>query len=148
VAFNPDGKLLATADSDGTARIWDVPAGSQAGLAIETAGVVRDVAFSPDGMLLATADFDGTARLWDVATHVQVGPALPAAVSGAEAGAVAFSPAGGLLATSDISGPLRLWTIPVLRDLLPQDCAIAGRPLSRQQWSSYGAPVAYLTVCG
>ena len=62
MAFSPDGKLLATADADGTVRLWN-PASGQAPLASYTGnGAVNGVAFSPDGKLLATADADGTVR--------------------------------------------------------------------------------------
>ena len=68
VSVQPDGRLLATASEDGTARLWDVATGSSNEPRLRGhKGAVRGCAFSPDGRLLATASDDATARLWDVA---------------------------------------------------------------------------------
>jgi WD40 repeat protein len=65
VAFSsPDGRLLATASEDKTARLWDVATGKEITTLSGHTAEVRDVAFSPDGRRLATASYDGTARLW------------------------------------------------------------------------------------
>ena len=68
VAFSPDGRLLATASLDGTARLWDPATGEHRRTLTGHTGWVHGVAFSPDGRLLATASDDGTARLWDPAS--------------------------------------------------------------------------------
>src|SRR6185437_12091955 len=102
VAFSPDGRLLATASSDGTARLWDPATGEHRRT---LTGEVSGVAFSPDGRLLATAS-DQTARLWDPATgeHRRTLTGHDGAVAG-----VAFSPDGRLLATASLVGTARLW---------------------------------------
>ena len=106
VAFSPDGRLLATAGNDFTARLWDPATGELLRTLTGHDTAVWEVAFSPDGRLLATADHDGTARLWDPATgellRTLTGHTQPV-------GDVAFSPNGRLLATAGWDGTARLW---------------------------------------
>jgi WD40 repeat protein len=75
VAFSPNGRLLAGAFADHTARIWDVHAGTEL-FSLGHDHEVHCVAFSPDGHVLATGDgrskhLDGrgvgTIHLWRIA---------------------------------------------------------------------------------
>ena len=68
VAFSPDGKFLATASQDNTARVWEVASGACVATLEGHSHRVTGVAFSPvDGKFLATASDDKTARVWEVA---------------------------------------------------------------------------------
>src|SRR5882724_3700172 len=68
-AFSPDGRLLASASSDKTIRLWNASTGKQEAIFDSHTDRVNSVRFSPDGKCLASASADGTVLLWDVATR-------------------------------------------------------------------------------
>ncbi len=65
-AFSPNGLIVATAEFNGTLRLWEVSSGHQ--LTSRTAHNVflTAVTFSMDGLHLATASGDNTARIWRI----------------------------------------------------------------------------------
>jgi WD40 repeat protein len=122
VAFCPQGRRLATACQDGTARLWDVATGSPLSRPLRHGGPVQAVAFQPKGNLLATAGDDGTIRRWDALTGEPLGEPIRC---GAPIAALGFSPDGTRLAIA--SGP----NVPVLWDVasgtpLPEPAAGQG----------------------
>ncbi len=71
-AYSSDGRLLATAGADGTAKIWDAQTGQERmSLRGHTSDVI-DVAFSPNEQKLVTAGRDGTVRVWDLTNGQEI----------------------------------------------------------------------------
>jgi WD40 repeat protein/transcriptional regulator with XRE-family HTH domain len=136
VAFSRDGTLLATADADGTVRLWDPATGHPVGAPLHASARwgVHGVAFSPTGNLLATADGDGTVRLWNPTTGRLVGKPMHASGrTTARYGvrAVAFSRDGTLLASAGADGTVRLWN--------PATGRPVGAPIhASARWGVYG----------
>ena len=71
VTFSPDGKYVASASADGTARVWEAATGEEVSRMTHDE-LVSSVAFSPDGKYVASASADGTARVWEAATGEEV----------------------------------------------------------------------------
>jgi len=65
VQFSPDGKLLATSSSDGSARLWTHD--GRILRKVENGNMVFRVRFNAAGDRFATAVYDGVARVWDTA---------------------------------------------------------------------------------
>lgn len=66
VAWSSDGRRVATASGDGTARVWDLGASNPSAAPVVLKGhedTVTAIAWSSDGRV-ATASEDGTARVW------------------------------------------------------------------------------------
>jgi len=76
LAFNPDGKTVATVSDDSTVRLWDATTGKEKGTFRGHDGPVNCVSFSPDGRFLATGGRDGTVITWNPYTGKVVKPVL------------------------------------------------------------------------
>ncbi len=70
--FSPDGKLLVTASTDGTARIWNAATCKQMAV-INRHAPVLCARFSIDGSLLVVGGEDGQAVVYDTRTWKPVG---------------------------------------------------------------------------
>ncbi len=106
VAWNREGKLLATASHDKTARVWDATSGKELQALKEHSDAVTRVCFSPDSKSVYTASLDRNARRFGV----QDGKVVRTFSGHAEAiYALALSPDGKRLVSSGIEPRLRWW---------------------------------------
>jgi WD40 repeat protein/energy-coupling factor transporter ATP-binding protein EcfA2 len=115
VSFSPDGKRVATASFDKTAKIWDAATGKELMTLSGHEGWVWSVTFSPDGTRLATASIDKTVKIWDAATGKELmtlrgheGPVWT----------VAFSPDGKRLATGSDDKTAKIWDAQTGKELI------------------------------
>jgi WD40 repeat protein len=145
VGFTSDGRYLGVGRSDGSTELWSTETwhrapGDLAGHNPE----VLSLASSPDGGTLATGGTDGTIRLFDVETRKPLGAplrAVPNRVIDAQ-----FTPEGAYLFAITDAGVAYRW------DVRPSSwaqhaCAVAGRRLTREEWSDVLPERDYNPAC-
>jgi WD40 repeat protein/tetratricopeptide (TPR) repeat protein len=108
VSFSADGRLVVTASTDGTARVWDAATGTQVGGVLQHAGSTVVASFTPDGQRVFTLSTDGAVRIWELGLAGEAYRAVkhPAAVQTA-----AFSPDGRWAVTASVDGTAHVWDL-------------------------------------
>jgi WD40 repeat protein len=66
LAFDPEGKTLASGCEDGTIKLWDEASGKELATLKGHTDMVWSLAFSKDGKVLASGSADKTIKLWEV----------------------------------------------------------------------------------
>ena len=144
VRFSPDGRLLAVTSQLGYTQLWDVASRRRAGRRLTGhEGGVLGAEFSPNGRMLATSGGDGTAILWDVESRRALGT-LPGPLGWVTA---RFAADGRHLFVLRDSGDAERWEVDP--DAWSEHaCRVAGRELTRAEWSEFVPDQDYRPVCG
>ena len=131
-AISPDGRLVATASGDKTARVWDTATGKELLALTGNSDSILAISFSPDGRWIATGSEDGIAALWEVSTGKQVHR-----YSGSEIGkplgwvfSVTFSHDGKTLLGAEGAGSVRFWDVKSGQELHRSTSRKSGGPFS------------------
>lgn len=108
LAFSPDGHQIASADTQGTARVWDVSDHREIGTPLETGGGSSNaLAFGSGGPVLAVISAAGQIQCWDVRTRQRTGVAIAA---GAGVVSLTLSDSGALVGAASQQGG-RVWDV-------------------------------------
>lgn len=109
IGFSPDSRLLVSASSDSTLKLWNTSEWTSDEIEERHSKVVSALAFSPDGSRLASASGDKTVKVWDTrsATALLTLTGHQIAINGC-----AFSPDGAKVLSwggEYSNGEIRLW---------------------------------------
>lgn len=106
LAFDREGRVLASGCAGGTIRLWDVSTGTAIGALDGTQGAVYALGFSPDGRRLASGGPDRLLRIWDIERREEL---LRLAGHRAFIYCLAWSPDGRRIATGGGDDAVRIW---------------------------------------
>ena len=136
LVFTPGGGYLIAVAANGRIRPWLVATGGPFGeTLVSQVEAVRSAAISSDGQRFALGSEQGTIALGDVASRTRIGSPVPG--HGAAVLSIAMSPSGSeTLASGAADGSLLLWDLR-LEALQRCACRLAGRSLTRDEWSRF-----------
>jgi WD40 repeat protein/serine/threonine protein kinase/DNA-binding XRE family transcriptional regulator len=115
ITYSPDGKRIATASQDKTAKIWDANTGQLLLTLTGHTESVNGIVFSPDGRRIATTSDDHTAKVWDASTGDEL---LTFSGHTDWVARIAFSPDGTRLVTTSADETAKVWDTDTGQELL------------------------------
>ncbi len=150
--FSPDSRRLAAGSK--FVYLWELPLGGPVHDPVMLDGhngLITNLSFSPDANRLATGGTDNIIRLWDL-TSVDLNSVDPSKTSIVLRGhknkitSLAFSPDGDWLVSGSLDRTARLWNMNI-EEVVAEACRLAGRNLSRVEWSQYFPVEPYHATC-
>ncbi|MFN5168401.1 MAG: caspase family protein [Cyclobacteriaceae bacterium] len=106
LTFNPDGRLLASADQRGNIYVWDVESKSLINTISGKQNRILSMAFSPDGNFLAAANNNFNITVWSARHGVEVKTLLGHKEAITK---IAFSPDSKVLASGSADHKVLIW---------------------------------------
>jgi WD40 repeat protein len=151
VAFNADGTLLASANTNSSISLWSILSNGEPEHLVTRsahAGEVTSVAISPDGKMMASGGADQTVILWDITDPKNPTQrlVLDGHTSAVLYGSVFFLEDGKTLVSSS-KNEITLWDVDP-QSWIEKACNIAGRNLNQLEWEQFiGSNISYHTTC-
>ncbi len=149
LAFDYDGKLLASGGKDGRIVIWTLADGNVV-YSIPNPSPVTALTFSPDrpgtntSAVIAYGTSEGKLYIWDLANRRAIAPAFPG-INGTVT-SLQFSPTQQAIVSGSDTGQVLWW------DLSPESwiekaCQVARRNLTQAEWAQYFPGDPYRKTC-
>ncbi|GAB2482732.1 nSTAND1 domain-containing NTPase [Jatrophihabitans fulvus] len=150
VAFSPDSSRLAVGSADHTVLLWQLHGSARPTRVgprlIGPSDYVLSVAFSPDGDRLAVGSSDHTVRVYDMRGVPRRVPELALTSMPGNVFAVMWSPDGSRVMGGGRPEAIRSWDLN-LAAYRTRLCAVAGTPITRDEWALYVPGARYDPPC-
>ena len=114
VIFSPDGKILASASRDKTAKLWNPNTGKIINTFAGHDKAVNAIAFNPNGQIVATTGEDRIIKVWEANT---LHPLHNIFGHTNDIHSLSMSPNGKFLASASADGTTRMWSLQTAQPL-------------------------------
>ena len=106
VCYSPDGRYLASGNSDGSIKIWKIESGEEIKTLKNLGNIVNSVCYSPDGKYLASGNSGGVIKIWKIESEQEI--EILKSISN-NVNSVCYSPDGKYLARGNCDGSIKIW---------------------------------------
>jgi WD40 repeat protein len=110
IVMSVDRQMIACANFDGTARLFDSFTGKKLNVFKGDANWANALRFSPDGKMMASGTIEGNVKLWNLATKKNINT-LKTRKNFSEITSLSFSPDGQIVAAGSSDSTITLWNI-------------------------------------